>query len=129
MQIKLDYTVETDKSFEQAAVDIRKAVEAKGWTVLQVYDMKEMLAVKGFSLTPLKLIEICSAKYAFQFLNEDSLISLCMPCRISLYEKNGEVFISGMRPVMIGEFFPDLDLGELPSKVDEDLRGIVDKAK
>ena len=129
MKIKFDYTVKTNKSFEQAAVDIRKAVEAKGWTVLQVYDMKEMLAVKGFSLTPLKLIEICSAKYAYQFLKEDSLVSLCMPCRISLYEENGEVFISGMRPVIIGEFFPDLDLGELPMKVDEDLRGIVDKAK
>jgi uncharacterized protein (DUF302 family) len=129
MQIKFDYTVKTDKSFEQAAVDIRKAVEAKGWTVLQVYDMKEMLAVKGFEFSNLKLFEICNAKYAYQFLKEDSLISLCMPCRISLYEKNGEIFISGMRPVMIGEFFPDLDLGELPLKVDEDLRGIVDKAK
>jgi uncharacterized protein (DUF302 family) len=129
MQIKFDYTVKTDKSFEQAAVDIRKAVEAKGWTVLQVYDMKEMLAVKGFEFSNLKLFEICNAKYAYQFLKEDSLISLCMPCRISLYEKNGEILISGMRPVMIGEFFPDLDLGELPLKVDEDLRGIVDKAK
>ncbi|MDP3024543.1 MAG: DUF302 domain-containing protein [candidate division Zixibacteria bacterium] len=129
MQIKFDYTVKTDKSFVQAAVDIRKAVEAKGWTVLQVYDMKEMLAVKGFEHPPLKLFEICNAKHAYQFLKEDSLISLCMPCRISLYEKNGEIFISGMRPVMIGEFFPDLDLGELPLKVDEDLRGIVDKAK
>lgn len=129
MEIKFDYTVKTKKSFDQAAVDIRRVVEAKGWTVLQVYDLKEMLAVKGFSLTPLKLIEICSAKYAYQFLKEDSLISLCMPCRISLYEKNGETFISGMRPVLIGEFFPDLDLGELPLKVNEDLKEIVDKAK
>jgi uncharacterized protein (DUF302 family) len=87
MQIKFVYTVKTDKSFEQAAVDIRKAVEAKGWTVLQVYDMKEMLAVKGFELSNLKLFEICNAKHAYQFLKEDSLISLCMPCRISLYEK------------------------------------------
>lgn len=129
MKIKFDYTVETDKSFEQAAIDIRKAVEAKGWTVLQVYDMKEMLAAKGFELSNLKLFEVCNAKSAYQFLKEDSLISLCMPCRISLHEKNGEIFISGMRPVIIGEFFPDLDLGELPLKVDEDLRWIVDKAK
>ena len=129
MQIKFDYTVQTDKSFEDAAVDIRKAVEAKSWTVLQVYDMKEMLAVKGFKLNQLKLFEVCNAKSAYQFLKEDGLTSLCMPCRISLYEKNGEIFISGMRPVMIGEFFPDLDLGELPMKVDEDLRWIVDKAK
>jgi uncharacterized protein (DUF302 family) len=129
MQIKFDYSVKTNKNFERAAIDIRKAVEAKGWTVLQVYDMKEMLAVKGFEHSPLKLFEICNAKSAYQFLKEDSLISLCMPFRISLYEENGEVFISGMRPVMIGEFFPDLDLGELPLKVDEDLRWIVDKAK
>ncbi len=129
MEIKLDYTVKTKKSFEKAAVDIRKAVEAKGWTVLQVYDMKEMLAVKGFELGALKLFEVCNARYAHQFLKEDSLISLCMPCRISLHEKNGELFISGMRPVLIGEFFPDLDFGELPLKVDQDLKEIVDRAK
>jgi len=91
--------------------------------------MKEMLAVKGFKLNQLKLFEVCNAKSAYQFLKEDSLTSLCMPCRISLYEKNGVIFISTMRPVMIGEVFPDLDLGELPMKVDEDLRWIVDKAK
>ena len=129
MAIKFDYTVNTNKDFEQASVDIRKSVEAKGWTVLQVYDMREMMAVKGFELSSLKLFEVCSAKYAYQFLKKDKLVSLCMPCRISLYEKNGEVFISGMRPVLIAEFFPHLDLGELPVKVDEDLKEIVDKAK
>ncbi|MDP3025645.1 MAG: DUF302 domain-containing protein [Candidatus Zixiibacteriota bacterium] len=129
MAIKFDYTVNTTKDFEKAAVDIRKSTEAKGWTVLQVYDMKEMMAVKGFELSPLKLFEICSAKYAYQFLKKDKLVSLCMPCRISLYEENGEIFISGMRPILMGEFFPHLDLGELPVKIDEDLREIVDKAK
>jgi len=50
-----------------------------------------------------------------------------MPCRI--YEKYGELFINGMQPVLIGEFFPHLDLEELSVKVNEDLKEIVDKAK
>lgn len=39
------YIVETNKSFDDAVV---KAVEQKGWSRLQIYDIKERLASKGY---------------------------------------------------------------------------------
>ena len=74
------YVVETKKSFEEAVVSVLRAVEQKGWALFQIYDIKERMAAKGFEQKQLKIIEICSAKYANQFLNKNRFISLCMPC-------------------------------------------------
>lgn len=129
MELKFDYTEKTEKSFEGAVVSVRKATESRGWSVLHVHDLKEILAVKGFEQEPLKIVEICSGKYADQFLNSDRLISLCMPCRINVYAKNGNVFISGMLPGVLPQFFPNAGLEDLATQVEKDVKEIVDSAK
>ena len=122
------YIIETEKSFDEAVVSVRKAVENKGWAIFQVYDYKEILAVKGFKQKPLKIIEICSGKYANQFLNKNMLISLCMPCKINVLEENGKVKILGMKPTIISRFFPEVKKEEA-IKVEEDITEIIKNAR
>jgi len=122
------YIVETNKSFDDAVVSVLKAVEQKGWALFQIYDVKERLAAKGFNQKPLKIIEICSAKHANQFLNKNRLISLCMPCKINVLEKNGKVKIVGMKPTIISKFFPEVNQEEA-KEVEKDLKEIVDNSK
>ncbi len=122
------YVVETKKNFEESVVSVLKAVEQKGWTLFQVYDMKERLAAKGFNQKPLKIIEICSGKYANNFLNKNRLISLCMPCKINVLEDNGMVKIVGMKPTMISQFFPEVRKEE-SEEAERDIKEIVDNAK
>ena len=122
------YVVETDKSFDGAVVSVLKAVEQKGWSIFQIYDIKERLAAKGFEHKPLKIIEICSGKHANSFLNKNRLISLCMPCKINVLEEAGRVKIVGMKPTMISEFFPEISKEEA-EEVEREVREIVDNAK
>jgi len=122
------YVVETDKIFDDAVVSVLKAVEQKGWSIFQIYDIKERLAAKGFEHKPLKIIEICSGKHANNFLNKNRLISLCMPCKINVLEENEKVKIVGMKPTMISEFFPEITKEEA-EEVEKDVREIVDTAK
>ena len=122
------YIVETEKNFDEAVISVRKAVENKGWVVFQVYDYKEILAVKGFKQKPLKIIEICSGKYANQFLNKNRLISLCMPCKINVLEDNGKVKIIGMKPTIISQFFSEVSKEEA-KEVEKDIKEIIDNAK
>ncbi len=42
------YIVDTDKTFDEAVVSVLKAVDKKGWSLFQIYDVKERLAAKGF---------------------------------------------------------------------------------
>ena len=131
MTMKIDdfaYIVETKKSFDDAVVSVLKAVEQKGWALFQIYDVKERLAAKGFSQKPLKIIEICSGKYANQFLNKNRLISLCMPCKINVLEENEKVKIVGMKPTMISQFFSEVDKKEA-EQVEKDVIEMVDNAR
>ena len=122
------YIVETEKSFDEAVVSVLKVIEQKGWALFQIYDLKERLAAKGFEQRPLKIIEICSGKYANQFLNKNRLISLCMPCKINVLEENGKVKIIGMKPTIISHFFPEVSLEET-EEVEKDVIEIIDNAK
>ena len=122
------YMVETEKPFDEAVVSVRKAVEKKGWAIFQVYDYKEILAVKGFKQEPLKIIEICSGKYANQFLNRNRLTSLCMPCKINVLEEDGKVKIVGMKPTMISQFFPEISQEEA-MEAEKAIKEIMDNSR
>src|SRR3989339_798747 len=131
MTMKTDdfaYIIETKKSFDDAVVSVLNVVEQKGWALFQIYDIKERLAAKGFRQKPLKIIEICSGKYANQFLNKNRLISLCMPCKINVIEENGKVKIIGMKPTMISQFFPEVSREEA-QEAEEDIKEIIDDSK
>src|SRR3989338_10344394 len=121
------YIVETKKSLDDAVVSVVKAVEQKGWALFQIYDIKERLAVKGFTQKPLKIIEICSVKYANQFLNKNRLASICMPCKINVFEEDGKVKIASMKPGMMPEFFPEISRQEA-LEVEKDIKEIIDNA-
>jgi len=122
------YIVETEKNFDDAVVSVLKAVEQKGWSLFQVYDVKERLAAKGFNQKPLKIIEMCSAKYANQFLNKNRLISLCMPCKVNVVDDEGRVKIIGMKPTMISQFFPEVEEEEA-REAEKDIIDIIERAK
>lgn len=122
------YVVETNKTFDEAVVAVLKAVEQKGWALFQVYDVKERLAAKGFQQKPIKIIEICSGKYANAFLNKNRLVSLCMPCKINVFEDGDAIKIAGMKPSMISQFFPEITPAETEA-AEKELKEIVDAAK
>lgn len=122
------FVVETSKSIDDAAIAVLKSVEQKGWTVFQVYDIKERLAAKGFEQEPLKIIEICSAKYANRFLNKNRLVSICLPCKINVLQENGKVKIAGMRPSMVSEFFPEISREET-QEAEKEIKEILENAK
>ena len=122
------YIVETEKDFDGAVVSVLEAVEQKGWALFQIYDLKERLAAKGFEQKPIKIIEICSGKYANQFLNKNRLISLCMPCKINILEENGKVIIVGMKPTIISQFFPEVNRKEV-EEVEKEIKEMIDNAR
>lgn len=127
--INFDYTQPTEKIFDSAVKSVEEEIVKAGMKVLHVHDVQKSLAEKGFVRDPFKIIEFCNANYANSFLNADIKIGLCMPCKINVYVQNGQTVISGMRPIVLREFFPDVDLGEKPREIDEKIRNIIDSSK
>lgn len=124
-----DYTVPTDKSFDEAVANIVSETENAGFRVLHIHDVKETLAKKNFSIEPFKIVEICNARNAYTVLQKNIRIGLFLPCKISVYQKDGRQYISGMRPSLIKELFPDSGLDETISEVEKAMKTIIDRSK
>src|SRR3990167_6711213 len=99
--MEFDYTIITAKTFDKAAQDVQEEIAKAGMRVLYVHDVQQTLKEKGFHREPFKIIEFCSAKFADEFLNKDIKLGLCLPCKINVYIKDGQTFISGMRPIIL----------------------------
>ena len=137
--MEFDYTVTTQKDFNAAVLAVQEETVKAGFRVLYVHDVKQTLGEKGFTIEPMKIIEFCNAKSAYTVLQADIKIGLCLPCKINVYVKDGpasaeasagkQTFISGMRPIILSQFFPEAKLGTLPKEIDQLIQNIINNAK
>src|SRR3989344_3068879 len=127
--MEFDYTITTTKKFDEAVQRVQEEIARSGMRVLHVHDVQKTLSEKGFEREAFKIIEFCNAKFANDFLNADIKLGLCMPCKINVYIKDGQTVISGMRPNILPQFFPDADLRDKPEEVDSMVRNILDNAQ
>jgi uncharacterized protein (DUF302 family) len=126
---KSDYTVETQKTFDEAVAAVEAKTQEKGFRVLHTHDVKATLEEKGFSREPLKIVEVCNAKYASQVLEKDIKISLMLPCPISVYTQRGKTYISALRPRVMKDFYPQANLDRVADEVDRIIASIVEEAR
>ena len=119
----------TQKSFDDAVAAIEKKTAEKGFRVLHTHDVAATLAGKGFRRDPLKIIEICNAKYASQVLEKDVKLSLMLPCPISVYVQDGKTCISTLLPSSIVEFFPEAGIETIAAEVERAVLEIIEEAK
>ncbi|HVJ06490.1 MAG TPA: DUF302 domain-containing protein [Candidatus Saccharimonadales bacterium] len=121
-----EYTVETNKSFEEAVSAVEQNTAARGFRVLHTHDVAATLAEKGFQREPLKIVEICNAKYAHEVLQINVAIALMLPCPITVYTQAGKTRITTMLPSVIGEFFPGKGIETVAAQVEKAVVEIVD---
>ncbi len=127
--MNFDYTVTTEKPFDEEVKTVEDKTKSARFCVLYIHDVTATLKEKESDIEPFKIIEICNAKNAYAVLQADIKIGLCLPCKINVYVKDKQTFISGMRPVVLSQFFPKANLGNLPAEVDQIIQNIINKAK
>lgn len=124
-----EYTVTTNKGFDEAVAAVEAKAVEKGFRVLHTHDVAATLGEKGFPRDPLKIVEICNARYASEVLKKDVKISLMLPCPISVYAEAGSNHISTMLPSVIAEFYPNAGIEGAAADVERIVRAIVDEAR
>lgn len=83
--------------FENTIDKVVSEAERREWKVPAVHDLQQSLAKSGKTVKPVKVIEICKPEYSGQMLelNHERIMSVMMPCRISVYEKvDGKTYIA-----------------------------------
>lgn len=123
------YTVVTTKSFDEAVKAVEEQTQAHGFRVLYIHDVQATLAEKDFKIEPLKILEVCNAKFASNALDIDLVVSLLMPCKVNVYSDKGKVTISTIRPTSLASIFNKEELRTFAVDVEKILLDIIDKSK
>ncbi|MBI2745094.1 MAG: DUF302 domain-containing protein [Burkholderiales bacterium] len=125
------YTVDTAKSFEQAAADLDTAVKRHGFGVLHVHDIGNTLRSKGLSFTEnCRVFEVCNPAQAAKVLAADMQMNMALPCRISVYTEKGKTRIGMIKPTdMLAMLSQDPALGQVAREVDEKTTLMINEAK
>ena len=83
--------------FNETVELITRAATDREWGNPATHDLQQTLAKSGKSVRPVKVIEICKPAYSGQMLekSDERVVSVMMPCRISVYEKaDGKIYVA-----------------------------------
>jgi uncharacterized protein (DUF302 family) len=106
-------------SFEKTVELLSAESERREWKIPAVHDLQQSLAKSGKIVRPVKVIEICKPQYSGQMLelNDERIISVMMPCRISVYEKEDGLVYIGL-----------INAGELAASLPEKIARVMKEA-
>lgn len=125
------YTVETEKSFDQAVSDLQQTVADNKFGVLHIHDIANTLRSKGMDFDKeCKVFEVCNPGHAVNVLAVDMRLNMALPCRISVYTENGTTKIGFIKPAPMLEALSDDEmLHAIAEEVEQTMIKIVDEAK
>lgn len=127
----MKYIVTTNKSVEQAVEDLQAAVKDNNFGVLHIHNIKETLNKKGVDFTrECRILEVCNPQKAKEVLDNDMNMNIALPCRISVYQDNGDTKIGMIKPKALLAMLSDSEeLAAIAAEVEEITTRIIDQAK
>ena len=109
-------------SFDKTVEKILAEAGKRNWRIPAVHDLQQTLANSGKFVKPVKVIELCKPEYSGKMLelNHERAISVMMPCRISVYEKEDGLTYAGlMNAAAMASSLPETIQGTMIAAADE----------
>lgn len=119
----------TKKTVAEAAEALHAAVQANRFGVMQVHNLRETMVKKGVSFDHECLIfEVCQPQQAKKVLDANMAVSTALPCRISIYEQNGETMLAALKPTSLLALFKTPQLDEVAREVETQMAKMMQEA-
>ena len=108
----------TDTPFDAVVERTTVALAEQGFGIITEIDvkatMKKKLDVDG---PPYKILGACNPAFAHKALTADPEIGLLLPCNVIVYEGDGVVTVSIVKPEKMFEIVDDPRMGDLMGEV------------
>ena len=127
----MKHIVTTEKTIEQAAKDLEEAVIRNKFGVLHIHDLKATMKKKGVDFPhECRIFEVCNPQQAKAVLTNDISLNMALPCRISIWEENGQVKIGTLKPTDLLSVLSDAEeLKTIAEEVENTIMKIIDETK
>ncbi|QAS53080.1 DUF302 domain-containing protein [Halobacillus litoralis] len=123
------YTVETNKSLEEAVESLENRLKDKQFGVLWTFDIKDKLNEKGLEFEKeFKVLEVCNPKEAQRVLNENVLAGYFLPCKMVVYEDEGKTKIGMPKPTALTQMVKDDNIQAMADDIEQRLIQCMDQS-
>lgn len=124
------YTVETNKSVDEAVAALEESLKKYKFGVLWKLDIPAKLQEKGVDFTqPYRVLEVCNPVEAKKVLTQNSLVGYFLPCKVVVYDDHGTTKIGLPKPSVLMGVVNDPGLKEIAEHVETVLIHAVNEAK
>lgn len=115
----------TDKSIEEAVEAIRENIKDVGFGILFELNFQDKIREKGFDVGNIfYMVEVCNPKLASQILETNIEMGFVLPCKLTVYEKDGENYIGLLKPTTLVGMIDDRFADEAV-QIEEKLEGLI----
>ncbi len=122
-------TVNSPYSVEETVEKLGEAFQKQEFGVLWDFDAKGKLDEKGVGLdNKFRILEVCSPKIAKEVLEETMLAGYFLPCKVVVYEENGETKAGMPNPTKLMEFVDNEKVMKVAEKVEAKMEAAMNEA-
>ena len=113
--------------FETTCQRLAEAVPANGFGLMHTHDIHGTLNAKGVDFSPqCRVFEVCNPKRAAEVLAIRIDLANALPCRIAVYERDGDVIVSMVPPTeMLATLSDDGALANVAKDVEQTMTRII----
>ena len=114
--------------FEKTVQLLTSEAERRDWKIPAIHDLRQSLAKAGKVVNPVKVLEICKPEFSGKMLekNDERIVSVMMPCRISIYLKeDGKTYVAMLNGAALASQMP-LPVREVMTAASDEVNEIVD---
>jgi uncharacterized protein (DUF302 family) len=123
------YEHETTGTVAEVVAKIERAATENKFGVMGVLDLKERMAAKGVEFgSQCRVVEVCNPQQAKTVLEANMSIATALPCRIAVYEQDGKVTVSTIRPTALLTMFGNPELLSVATAVEKTIIRIINTA-
>lgn len=130
-----DYRCDSSRCFEDAVGAVEDSIGRHGFKVRLVHDLQATLAVRGFSIKPIRIYELDGTPELIVKLadlsglrSDDPRVDRLMPCRVNVFVEDDRTVVTALRPTLLARVFPESELEATATVLEEELVGVVNEA-
>lgn len=127
--MNIRYEKSTKKSFNVAVESITNSLKERKFGVLWQLNFKEKMAEHDINFpNNFMILEVCNPQKANEVLSKHVEVGYFLPCKVVVYEKDGEVYIGTAKPGMLIGMMGYEDLDHVADEVEEILIDAINAA-
>jgi len=123
------YSKQSSRTPEEVGKRLEESAARHKFGILHIHDLRATLESKGIQLgSECRVYDVCNPQAATKALHADMRVSTVLPCRISVFSRDGGCIISTVKPTTLFATTGLEGSESLAAEVETEILAIIDEA-